>query len=56
MFALYTAFVTSVALSADRAALLAQVQALTDGGQPVIAPARTDAAVAGPVTRHANAR
>ncbi|MGO4260397.1 hypothetical protein [Lysobacter sp. TAB13] len=61
MLALYAAFVTSVALSADRAAFLAQVQALSDGGQPAVAPslseaAITRAAVAAPPTRNANAR
>lgn len=61
MLALYAAFVTSVALSADRAAFLAQVQALSDGGQPAAAPSLseaviTQAAVAAPLTRNAEAR
>ncbi|UJB20298.1 MULTISPECIES: hypothetical protein [Lysobacter] len=61
MLALYAAFVTSVALSADRAAFLAQVQALSDGGPPAVAPKPgeaviTQTAVAVPLTRNAEAR
>ncbi|MBT2745841.1 MULTISPECIES: hypothetical protein [unclassified Lysobacter] len=61
MLALYAAFVTSVGLSADRAAFLAQVQALSDGDRPAAAPSSsgrviTQAAIAGSLTRNADVR
>lgn len=55
MLVLYAAFVTSVAVSADREALLAHVQAMTEGGDVDAAVPRKRDAPMVPVLRHASA-